>query len=384
MIDLKEILIANGIAMLMMWFLLICRRKNRENIRIKDKIYDGMAFINLMGAFFETITFLVDGKVFMGSYLINCISNSLCFIGTVSIGFLWCIYVDLRVFRNTKKTSYKMKFLIIPWLVEIMTVLLNCIHSGILFKISQQNVYQRSNGALLGYATLIFYFAYSVYVVYNSRKQGIQLNYFPILFFVGPCLGGVLIQLFIYGITSSWISVALALTFVQMQAYAENSYVDELSGLYNRRYLNRLLAKKETMDKTSIYGIMMDINDFKSINDHFGHSVGDHAICVMGNLLCQSVPDNGVVIRYAGDEFIVLLLDVDHECALLAMDTIRENLLNFNKSGEEPFSLSAAMGYTKFEYTDNAETFLMHMDKKMYEEKRKYHQLNPVENKLYK
>lgn len=61
-IVLEEILMANGLTVLMMWFLLFCRRKNRESLHVGDKIYDGIAIVNLVGALSETIAFLVDGN----------------------------------------------------------------------------------------------------------------------------------------------------------------------------------------------------------------------------------------------------------------------------------------------------------------------------------
>ena len=63
MINIEEILVANGIAILMMCFLLICRRKNREILHMEDKIYDTMVIVNLLGALSETITFMVDGRI---------------------------------------------------------------------------------------------------------------------------------------------------------------------------------------------------------------------------------------------------------------------------------------------------------------------------------
>ena len=99
-IVLEEILMANGLTVLMMWFLLFCRRKNRESLHVGDKIYDGIAIVNLVGALSETIAFLVDGKQFTGSRQINYISNSICFIGTVSMGMLcvctWnCVSIEI-------------------------------------------------------------------------------------------------------------------------------------------------------------------------------------------------------------------------------------------------------------------------------------------------
>ena len=366
---------ANGLTVLMMWFLLLCRRKNRESLHVGDKIYDGMAIVNLLGALSETIAFLVDGKQFIGSRQINYVSNSICFIGTVSIGILWCLYVELRIYRNYKRIFKKARFVMFPWVVEVIMVLCNLLGTGIMFKISEGNIYQRAAGTIVGYISLIIYFAYSIYLVHQSKKQGMNLNFFPVIYFVGPCFAGVLIQFLFYGITSSWVLVAVALIFVQMQSYAENLYMDELSGLYNRRYLNAVLTERKITIGKSLYGIMMDVNDFKYINDNFGHSMGDKAICTLGNILLRSIPDGGIAIRYAGDEFIVLLSGVDTERVLATMDEINHNLSQFNESKIEPFTLSVSMGYAEFGAGDDTEAFLMHMDEKMYEEKRKYHLL---------
>ena len=374
-IVLEEILMANGLTVLMMWFLLLCRRKNRESLHVGDKIYDGMAIVNLLGALSETIAFLVDGKQFIGSRQINYVSNSICFIGTVSIGLLWCLYVELRIYRNYKRIFKKARFVMFPWVVEVIMVLCNLLGTGIMFKISEGNIYQRAAGAIVGYISLIIYFAYSIYLVHQSKKQGMNLNFFPVIYFVGPCFAGVLIQFLFYGITSSWVLVAVALIFVQMQSYAENLYMDELSGLYNRRYLNAVLTERKITIGKSLYGIMMDVNDFKYINDNFGHSMGDKAICTLGNILLRSIPDGGIAILYAGDEFIVLLSGVDTERVLATMDEINHNLSQFNESKIEPFTLSVSMGYAEFGAGDDTEAFLMHMDEKMYEEKRKYHLL---------
>lgn len=368
---------ANGLTVLMMCYLLSCRRKNRESLHTEDKVYDGIAKVNILGAVAETIGFLVDGKSFIGCRQLNYISNSLCFIGTVSMGLLWCLYVNLRIYRNFKKISEKMAVLMIPWMIEVIMVLGNLIKPGIMFKVSADNVYQRTGGALAGYITLVIYLAYSLYMVYHSRKQGVNLSYFPVFYFVCICLAGVLIQLVFYGVTSSWLLTAVTLIFTQMQSYAENIYMDELSGLYNRRYLKAVLAKRKNTDANSLYGIMMDVNDFKYINDSFGHSMGDKVISTIGNILFKSIPDAGIAIRYAGDEFIVLLTHANKAFVMATINEINKNISRFNDSKAEPFELSVSMGYAEFGKDDNAEEFLRNMDDKMYEEKRRYHGAAP-------
>lgn len=332
-----------------------------------------MCKVNLLGAVLETVAFLVDGKLFAGARAINYLSNGLCFLGTVTTGLLWCLYVDLRTRRDHEKMLSSIRIVIIPWVVEVASVAATLAGTGFLFGITQDNVYVRGPGAPIGYISLVIYFAYSFYLVARSRRQGIDLRFFPIHYFVGPCLAGVALQFCFYGITTSWISVALALTFVQMQTYAENLYKDGLSGLYNRRYLTTLLEKHVEERRGSLWGIMLDVNDFKDINDTFGHNAGDRAVGEMGDVLFRSIPADGVAVRFAGDEFVVLLPGANEGQARLTMHEIEENLAQLSASGVEPFGLSVSMGCARLDPDEGPEAFLRKMDDRMYEAKRAFH-----------
>jgi hypothetical protein len=312
-IVLEEITVVNVIAVIMMAFILRCRRKNRESIHTEDKIYDAMAAICLIGALAEMASYWLDGRLIVGGIFLNYLANSISFGGTVILGFLWCFYTDLRIYKNYERSMKHAKVLIIPLLIETVALIYNSFGTGLMFTISETNVYQRSAGNFIAYVCVLFYFAESMALVRKSKNRGFNVTYFPIFYFIGPCLLGAAVQFFVYGITASWISVAIAITFVQMQAYSENIYIDELSGLFNRRYLNGILSKKVFLSKRSVHGIMLDVNDFKKINDTLGHNVGDRAIRTIGEILFRSIPEEGRAIRYAGDEFIILLIGADSE-----------------------------------------------------------------------
>lgn len=370
----EEIFMANGAAIIMMAFLLYCRRRNRESIHADDRIYDWMTLITLLGAVIDTLTFLVDGQSFVGARFLNYLTNSLSYMGTVVVGFLWCLYVDLHIYKNHARYRRNLRYVALPLLFEFGCLLYNLRGNGFMFTISVDNMYSRGFYSIIGYISVYLYLLYSIYLVYHSREEGVNLDFFPIFYFMGPCVLGIVIQFLRYGITSSWISVAISLTFVQMQVYSENISTDSLSGLYNRRYLDRVLANKERLSRFSVFGIMMDVNDFKQINDRYGHSMGDQAIRVMGNILSKALPDGGIPIRYAGDEFVALMICEDPNEVFATMTEINRRLDVFNRSGAEPFKISVSMGYAKLDPSDT-ETFLREMDERMYEEKRRYHQL---------
>lgn len=94
------------------------------------------------------------------------------------------------------------------------------------------------------------------------------------------------------------------------------AYHDTLTKLPNRRYLKKQL--KEVIEQLNDYGrrfavLLLDIDDFKDVNDCFGHDAGDKVIQTFGNRLVEVVGEHGVVARLGGDEFVILLKDMESE-----------------------------------------------------------------------
>ncbi len=96
-------------------------------------------------------------------------------------------------------------------------------------------------------------------------------------------------------------------------------YEDELTGIYNRRFLSQYFQSKvqwDALNKQPLSLIMLDLDEFKKINDNFGHQTGDQALIWVADLLKEVVGENGMAIRYAGDEFMMLLMQMDKQASL--------------------------------------------------------------------
>ena len=298
-----EIYAVNLIGILLMMFLRLTRVKSNEKFPNGEKIFDILIWLTIMGCFIEMLTFVIDGKIFPGCKILSYVMNSLCYIGTCTVGYFWCLYVDFRLHKSINSVYKQAKYLFFPLGIDIVMNLFNYYNHWI-FSITQDNVYQRGQFVLVVYVILFFYFFYSIYLVEKSKRKGLDIKFFPVYYFVIPCITGTLIQGFFYGITAGWTSVAIAFIFVYIQVQSMNAYVDSLSGLYNRRYMDHILSTFKKRGQQNVYGIMIDVNDFKSINDHYGHFQGDNAIRIIGEILTKSLDEHCLAIRYAGDEFI--------------------------------------------------------------------------------
>ena len=145
---------------------------------------------------------------------------------------------------------------------------------------------------------------------------------------------------------------------------------DAMTGLYNRFALERFSADFSAGGEYSI--AMVDMDGLKKINDNYGHLAGNHAICIVADTLKEAVGRDDIVIRYGGDEFIILAHENElafweerkkHIADTLSMYTVMESL---------PYELGASIGYTVStkEAPLAIDVCLETADRAMYEEKR--------------
>ncbi|MDO5200562.1 diguanylate cyclase [Legionella pneumophila] len=168
---------------------------------------------------------------------------------------------------------------------------------------------------------------------------------------------------------------ALALANVRLRENLRyQSIRDPLTGLYNRRYLEDFLFKQlhqAERTKASFAILMLDLDHFKKINDTFGHDAGDLVLKELGQILNSDIRLGDIASRYGGEEFVLLLYDIDAQAAKMKAENLRSAISNLQvKYGAG--QITASIGISV--YPDDAKSpaeVIEAADKALYQAKNK-------------
>jgi len=149
-------------------------------------------------------------------------------------------------------------------------------------------------------------------------------------------------------------------------------FIDDLTGLFNTRYMEISLQtelKRARRYKSRLSVLFIDLDHFKNVNDEHGHLVGSKMLVDTGKVLKSCVREIDVVIRYGGDEFVVLLIETDRPGAEKVAERIRASIQDYDFRFRDDLLLHITCCVGVATYPDDADTRaqLVHLaDKAMY------------------
>ena len=158
--------------------------------------------------------------------------------------------------------------------------------------------------------------------------------------------------------------------FLHQGRLALSATVDGLTGLWNRSRIDQLFA--EEIARAQRYGtpfsvILLDIDHFKHVNDHHGHTVGDSVLRQFATLLRNNVRSIDKVGRLGGEEFLVILPEIDAEQAQAVARTLQERIHQFDF--DTVLRKTASFGITHFRGDENPQSMLERADRALYRAK---------------
>ena len=155
-------------------------------------------------------------------------------------------------------------------------------------------------------------------------------------------------------------------------SFTENDYLTGLSSKgYMERFLEQLIKKSTANDKTFPF-VMIDFDDFKLINDEYGHHFGDAVLRSVSEILKTCTRSVDCCARYGGDEFAIILPDTNLEYATLVCQWLLKEIsgLQLQTKNDSTISISISIGIALWEKDMTKEQIIVHADKALYLSKR--------------
>ncbi len=304
---------------------------------------------------------------------LNQVGNFLIFAGNPIVPFGWLLYVYLQVFNDEKKV--KKFFLPLFWVfLAHLAMVIASQFTGWFYYIDGANVYHRGPLYFISVGlTLVTVAAAFLLIVFN-RKIIEKKYFFSLVFFPFPPVFCIIFQIIFEGYSLILNGVVLSLFLVFLDIHNRSMKTDYLTGVYNRQALDSYLKVKisSSGNNGGFSAIWLDLDQFKIINDTYGHDVGDRALVQFAALLKDCINASDFISRYGGDEFCIVLNTQDQAVLKETVSCINAAVKEFHESNSSEYKIEFSMGYDTYDRNlyPTSEKFLKHLDDLMYAKKR--------------
>lgn len=294
------------------------------------------------------------------------------------ITYNWFMYA-LAVEKVGKRYTTFQKFsLAFPLIVSAVTALMLYVLKPELLITEDLNTTALSTVLLIA-VPIIYIIAILIYTMRIAiatddkaeRRFHIRLGALPLAIVFGGLLQVVLLEalpIFCYCCT-------IVMIIFYIQSIENQISVDPLTGLNNRGQMQRYASQESNLFREGLrtFVAMIDVNDFKHVNDAYGHAEGDHALVIIGDSLRQAAGAAGFPVfisRYGGDEFVIIMHCKDEKGPEMLCDRIRDRIQKNSRAAGIPYNISIAFGAD--ELRPDGESFdecLKHADERSYRDK---------------
>ena len=299
--------------------------------------------IAIIGATCEWLGVICNGKEFFEDIRIDIGLHYLIKLIELTIVPVMPVIFSRMIFENKIKKSKGKKIIKIILIFYYCIQVISLIGKKLIFYVDSNNIYWH---AKFYWIYIISFIAATIYMsinIFEFSKEYQNKNKMQLISIITFIIIGVSIQLINTSVKTAWLSLAISAALFYIYYTSIIQYVDGLTKLLNQRcYYAFLEQNADTMFTLIIF----DVNNFKYVNDNFGHNFGDLILTVIGEIIKQEYGEIGRCYRIGGDEFAVLILNEQDE-------NIKEVTRNFkkaikNKRKDIPELPSIAFGMAKY------------------------------------
>lgn len=255
----------------------------------------------------------------------------------------------------------------IPSVLNIILVLLSGF-LNVIFYVDANNVYIRGNFFFLFVITYIINVILFVLVVWYKSRNDFYPIKAKIIYLASFVLAGSMIQIIFPYINSTWHVATISILLLYILLFDFEGNFDALTKLYNRAAFEKELLKLKS--KTTYSIIMIDINNFKNVNDSCGHGYGDEVLIDVANVI-KSVFDNATkYYRIGGDEFCIICNDCNKEKLELRLNLMNDHFAKTREKNTTFPTIAYGFCIVSRENLLSVQDALKEADQKMYQSKK--------------
>ncbi|MGM9953395.1 MAG: GGDEF domain-containing protein [Intestinibaculum porci] len=289
--------------------------------------------------------------------------------------FLWFGFAEYYIDGFTDKMGKIKHIFYLPVIIAIINAAVFILNRvGILGASLWPASYIYMINSPIDFFYLFFAFAHTMYKMHQEKRPNRQLHERVIMeCMLYPAIGAIA-SLFIYYVPFIILGILPSIIKVLIEMQNAHIYTDALTGINNRYRVSEYLEREWENCSVDhpIYIYLIDINKFKSINDKYGHLVGDQALVTLAETL-KKIASEGIVIgRFGGDEFI-LVDSLNHDPEAVKKE-IRIALQEAARQKNFAFDLTISIGYAKCTNAKSKVTDIVaSADDALYQDKKRTH-----------
>lgn len=299
---------------------------------------------------------LLSKLLFPASIAVNYAVNTLYFLSTAFVGVTWFRFCEYILGIQFTRRKVLFALLHIPFIVLVALTLSSPV-THLVFYIDGANDYHRGALHILQVFCMNVYFLITsiqgLIKQFDKNEIAQKKKYISVSMLILWAFFAHLLQIFLSGYPLLEIGLTMALLSVFIELRNSIISLDPLTQINNRGQLLRYLAQKfksfnaDRADR-SLYLLVLDLDDFKKINDRFGHLEGDFALKLVADSLKKVAAGSSIFIsRYGGDEFVVVAEKEDDSAAQALADSIQHTVAAAGAESGKEYTIGVSVGFAK-------------------------------------
>jgi diguanylate cyclase (GGDEF)-like protein len=305
--------------------------------------------------------------------IFNRVGNFVVFALQPIIPATWVMYAHLNIFQDEERTLKLRKPLLLIVIFNFILVILTQF-TGWFYVIDAENIYQRGPFYLISVLFAISLVIVAFIMILMNKDKVEERHYNSLLFFALPPVISIFLQIHIYGISFMLNAIVISLLIILLNIQNQSMYTDYLTGIYNRKWLDYAINQRinRSNAKQSFAAILIDLDEFKTINDTYGHDVGDKVLQSLTQVFKSCLGSESLLARYGGDEFYIILNTGNKDILQRTIEQLRNCMKDYNETNARGFKLSISVGSIVYDPQSNwsVADFQKKVDELLYLNKR--------------